>query len=173
MPTKNKPLRLWTNLEIGKPSPNLFFFFSSKTDVRPWRAPLSLTLQRKIVYDIARKKWCEDVERPMPGYTEMNNAVKHLVTISAQSRASKTHGEERSNRKVMQSSEAMEKHQGWITTQSNKGCRDGWRVTPAECTNKRRSTTRNLCLPSIRNVQKIGNKTRRAKNRNKEKTYKK
>ena len=27
----------------------------------------------------------------MPGYTEMNNAVKHLVTISAQSRASKTH----------------------------------------------------------------------------------
>ena len=52
-----------------------------------------------------------------------------------------------------------------MPTKSNKGCRDGRRVTPAECTNKRRSTTRNLCLPSIRNVQKIGNKTRRAKNR--------
>jgi len=35
----------------------------------------------------------------MPGYTEMNNAVKHLVTISAQSRASKTHGEEQNERK--------------------------------------------------------------------------
>ena len=35
----------------------------------------------------------------MPGYTEMNNAVKHLVTISAQSRASKTYGEEHSERK--------------------------------------------------------------------------
>ena len=29
----------------------------------------------------------------------MNNAVKHLVTISAQSRASKTYGEEHSERK--------------------------------------------------------------------------
>ena len=56
----------------------------------------------------------------MSGYTEINNAVKHIVTISTQSRASKTHGEGIA-RKAVQSSEAKEKHQGCIPELSTKG----------------------------------------------------
>ena len=42
----------------------------------------------------------------------MNNAVNHLVTVSAHQRASKTYREERSRRKPYNPHEAKEKHQG-------------------------------------------------------------
>ena len=42
----------------------------------------------------------------------MNNAVNHLVTVSAHQRASKTYREERSRRKPCNPHEAKEKHQG-------------------------------------------------------------
>ena len=42
----------------------------------------------------------------------MNNAVNHLVTVSAHQRASKTYREERSRRKPCNPHDAKEKHQG-------------------------------------------------------------
>ena len=51
----------------------------------------------------------------------MNNAVNHLVTVSAHQRASKTHREERSRRKPCNSHEAKEKHQSSRQEQTTKG----------------------------------------------------
>ena len=109
----------------------------------------------------------------MPGYTEMNNAVKYLVTISAQSRASKTHGEEQSERKAVQSSEAMEKYQGRMQTKSNQGAVmvEGVRQLSVPTRDNPQHET---CAYQVSETsRRIGNKTRRAKNRNKEKTNKK
>ena len=50
----------------------------------------------------------------------MNNAVNHLVTVSAQRRASKTYREERSRRKPCNPYEAKEKHQGSRQGQTTK-----------------------------------------------------
>ena len=50
----------------------------------------------------------------------MNNAVNHLVTVSAHQRASKTHREERSRRKPCNPHEAKEKHQGSRQGQTTK-----------------------------------------------------
>ena len=50
----------------------------------------------------------------------MNNAVNHLVTVSAHPRASKTHREERSRRKPCNPHEAKEKHQGSRQEQTTK-----------------------------------------------------
>jgi hypothetical protein len=50
----------------------------------------------------------------------MNNAVNHLVTVSAHQRASKTYREERSRRKPCNPHEAKEKHQGSRQEQTTK-----------------------------------------------------
>ena len=50
----------------------------------------------------------------------MNNAVNHLVTVSAHPRASKTHREERRRRKPCNPHEAKEKHQGSRQGQTTK-----------------------------------------------------
>lgn len=50
----------------------------------------------------------------------MNNAVNHLVTVSAHQRASKTYREERSRRKPCNPHEAKEKHQGSRQEQATK-----------------------------------------------------
>ena len=50
----------------------------------------------------------------------MNNAVNHLVTVSAHQRASKTYREERSRRKLCNPYEAKEKHQGSRQGQTTK-----------------------------------------------------
>ena len=50
----------------------------------------------------------------------MNNAVNHLVTVSAHQRASKTYREERSRRKPCNPHEAKEKHQGSRQGQTTK-----------------------------------------------------
>lgn len=50
----------------------------------------------------------------------MNNAVIHLVAVSAHPRASKTHREERSRRKPYNPHEAKEKHHGSRQGQTTK-----------------------------------------------------
>ena len=50
----------------------------------------------------------------------MNNAVNHLVTVSAHQRASKTHREERSRRKPCNPHEVKEKHQDSGQEQTTK-----------------------------------------------------
>ena len=50
----------------------------------------------------------------------MNNAVNHLVTVSAHQRASKTYREERNRRKPCNPHEAKEKHQGSRQEQTTK-----------------------------------------------------
>ena len=50
----------------------------------------------------------------------MNNAVNHLVTVSAHQRASKTLREERNRRKPSNPHEAKEKHQGSRQGQTTK-----------------------------------------------------
>ena len=66
----------------------------------------------------------------------MNNAVNHLVTVSAHQRASKTYREERSRRNPCNPHEAKEKHQGSRQEQTTKD--DRQKVTPEECTKRDR-----------------------------------